>query len=103
MVAVACAGVVLLVGAALGVSTAMVVDHRRAQSAADLAALTGAAAGQRGEDACGVAADLAIKNGASLIGCRLDGTDVVVSVRVTGPRWLGQAADLEARARAGPR
>ena len=37
--AVACLGLVLLLGAALGVAAAMVADHRAAQSAADLAAL----------------------------------------------------------------
>lgn len=103
VVAVACAGVVLLVGAALGVASAMVVDHRRAQSAADLAALAGASAGQRGDDACAAAAELASENGASLIGCQFDGTDVVIVVRVRGPRWLGQVGDLEGQARAGPR
>jgi uncharacterized membrane protein len=49
---IAMAGVLLLVGSALGVVQAMVVAHRRAQAAADLAALAGASASMRGEDPC---------------------------------------------------
>ncbi len=68
-------GLVLLVGGALGVAGAMVAAHRRAQSAAD---------------------------GAVLTACVLDGADVLVTVSVPGPRWLGQTHDLTAAARAGP-
>ena len=102
VLAVALLGLVLLVGAALGVAAAMVVDHRRAQAAADLAALAGATAHQRGEDGCRAAARMAVANGGALGGCRVEGDAVVVEVRVTGPRWLGQVADLSGRARAGP-
>jgi hypothetical protein len=35
-------------------------------------------------------------------GCRAEGADVVLRVRVGGPRWLGSAGDLLAEARAGP-
>ena len=96
------AGVLLLVGCALGVVAAMVADHRRAASAADLAALGGAAALQRAEDGCAAATSLASANGARLVSCGVEGADVVVSVEVTGPRWLGQEGDLVGRARAGP-
>lgn len=102
LLATACVGVLLLVGAALAVVGAMVADHRRAQAAADLAALSGATALQRGRDACAEAGRVAAANEASVERCRVAGQDVVVSVRVTGPRWLGQQADLEGRARAGP-
>lgn len=97
-----CVTLLLVIGAALGVVAALVRSHRSAQSAADLAALAGAAARQRGEEACGVAAALARSNAAELVGCRLIGDDVDVTVEVAGPRWLGQSADLSARARAGP-
>ena len=89
-------------GAALGVVAAMVRDHRVAQSAADLAALAGAAALQRGDDGCAAAGSVAAANGARLAGCHTEGSDVVVRTVVDGPRWLGQPGDLEAEARAGP-
>jgi secretion/DNA translocation related TadE-like protein len=98
----ALAGVLLLVGAALGVVQAMVVAHRRAQSAADLAALAGASAAANGRPACDSARTVALLNGAELTGCAVTDRTVAVSVRVPGPHWLGQQADLTAEARAGP-
>lgn len=102
LLVVSFAGVLLLVGCALGVVAAMVADHRRAAAAADLAALGGAAALQRGEDGCAAATSLASANGTRLVSCVVEGADVMVSVEVTGPRWLGQQGDLVGRARAGP-
>lgn len=99
---VACLGLLLVLTAALGVVAAMVTAHRVAQAAADLAALGGAAALARGEDGCVVARGLAADNGARLAGCRVEGHDVLVTVRVAGPRWLGFSGDLGASARAGP-
>lgn len=97
-----CVVLLLTIGAGLGVVAALVRSHRSAQSAADLAALAGATARQRGEDACALAAALARANDAVLVTCSLLGDDVLVDVEVSGPRWLGQTADLTARARAGP-
>lgn len=97
-----CAALLLVIGAALGVVASLVRTHRSAQSAADLAALGAASAWQRGDDACAAAARLAQANAAGLVGCAVHGEDVVVEVVVTGPRWLGQTADLSAQARAGP-
>jgi secretion/DNA translocation related TadE-like protein len=102
LLALAMAGVLLLVGASLGVVGAMVVDHRRAQAAADLAALAGATATARGDQGCGAAGVVAGLNDAELLDCVVDGATVTVRVEVSGPRWLGQQADLEASARAGP-
>ena len=101
--AVSCLAVVLLIGAALGVVAALVRAHRIAQSAADLAAL--AAASAVGGDAypCAAGGATAAANGARMTSCVLVGRDATVRVQVTGPRWLGQTADLEAQARAGPR
>ena len=99
---VALLSVLLLVGAALGVVSAMVSAHRIAQSAADLSALAGAAGLQDGEDACAAASRIAGANDARLSSCVVQGEEVVVEVTVAGPRWLGQDADLSARARAGP-
>jgi secretion/DNA translocation related TadE-like protein len=95
-------GLLLFVGAALGVVGALVRAHRVAQSAADLAALAGAVALAGGEDPCAAAASVAAANGAVAVGCAPDGRDVRVTAEVAGPRWLGQTADLTAEARAGP-
>lgn len=102
LLVVACLSLLLMMGAALGVVAAIVRAHRSAQSAADLAALAGAAARQRGEDSCANAARLAAANHAALTGCVVAGGDVLVTVVVDGPRWLGQDSDLTAQARAGP-
>jgi secretion/DNA translocation related TadE-like protein len=99
---VAMSGVLLLVGAALGVVVAMVLAHRTAQSGADLAALAGAEATARGVDGCSAAGDVAAANDVRLTGCQVQGRVVLVTVSASGPHWLGQAADLSARARAGP-
>lgn len=100
--AMACLALLLLVGVALAVVGALVVDHRRAQSAADLGALAGAAASVRGEDGCAAAGRTAAANGARVLSCGVVAGDLRVTVVVPGPRWLGSAGDLRAEARAGP-
>ncbi len=102
LLVLAMAGVLLLVGSALGVVQAMVVAHRKAQAAADLAALAGASAAAHGRQPCTAAADLARLNGGRLERCEESAGNVTVEVVVTGPRWLGQQGDLTAEARAGP-
>lgn len=104
MLVVAFAGLLLLVGAAAAVVGVLVAAHRTAQAAADLAALAGATTvvEQSGRDPCGVAAEIASANDASLTRCRVSGAEVRVEVSVHGPRWLGQDQDLSAEARAGP-
>jgi secretion/DNA translocation related TadE-like protein len=99
---VAFAGVLMLLGAALGVVAAMVHAHRVAQSGADLAALAGAHSLALGRDGCAESAEIARANGVRLTTCRATGTVVTVSVEAAGPHWLGQTADLSAEARAGP-
>lgn len=94
--------VLLLVGAALGVVAAMVRGHRAAQSAADLAALAVAGAVHSGADPCRLGAQIATANAATLTSCRLVGDEAEVGTTVEGPHWLGQLADLDAQARAGP-
>ena len=98
----AMAGFLLVVGAALAVVTAMVVDHRAAQSAADLAALAAARGLAEGDDGCAIASATAAANGARISSCAVSGRIVEIEVVVPGPHWLGQASDLAARARAGP-
>lgn len=94
--------VLVMVAAGLGVVMAMVAAHRRAQAAADLAALAAARALVNGQDGCAAAARVAAANEAALTACVPTGGDVLVEVRVAGPRWLGQDADFSGRARAGP-
>jgi len=102
VVAVACLGVLLVVGSALGVVAAMVVAHRVAQAAADLSVLAGATDLAAGGDPCGRASAVALANGAQLTACSVAGDAVTVEVEVDGPRWLGQHHALGAQARAGP-
>jgi len=102
LVVVACVGVLLLLGAALGVVGAMVRAHRQAQSAADLAALAVASALGWGGDACAAGEGIAAANDARLVACEVEGREARVRVEVTGPHWLGQDADLAAESRAGP-
>ena len=93
----------LLVTVTLGTSGAVgvVAAHRRAQSAADLAALAGASALQDGAEACSRAGRIAARNSASLRSCAVEGWEV--SVRVVEELQLpGLSMELEARGRAGP-
>ena len=92
----------LLLGLAAAFVTATAAAHRRAQSAADLVALAGAVAQERGDDACSSAADLARDNGAELVACELLADDVRVTVRVPGPVLAGHDWEVIGRARAGP-
>lgn len=99
---VACLGLLLVLGAALGAVAGVVVDHRRGQAAADLAALAGAAEQGRGRPACAAAERIARSNGAEVTSCQVAGMDVSVEVRRQGPPLLGVRPWLTARARAGP-
>lgn len=94
-------GLLLMIGAALGVVAAMFAAHRTAQAAADLAALAGAQAAATGGDACAAVARIAGANRTSVDACTIEGTDVLVTVTAPGPHWLGAHADLQAQARAG--
>ena len=102
VLAVAMLGMLLLVAAAIATGEALVVAHRRAQSAADLAALAGAHAVQQTRDPCTAAAAIAAANGAQLSACAVDGYEVTITTTVSGPRWLGASGELAARAKAGP-
>jgi secretion/DNA translocation related TadE-like protein len=102
LLVVTLSGVVLLLGLAAAFVTATAAAHRRAQSAADLAALAGAVAQQRGDDACSGAADVARGNEAELLACEVLGEDVRVTVRVSSPELAGHTWEVQGRARAGP-
>lgn len=93
---------VLAFVAAICVGTVgLVLTHRRAQVAADLAALAGAAALQRGDEPCAAATAIAGRHDATVTRCVVDGLDVAVATAVRLPPLLG-GAELPARARAGP-
>jgi secretion/DNA translocation related TadE-like protein len=94
----------LLLLVALGsvVAVGLVSAHRRAQSAADLAALAAAHALQHARDPCAAGRQIAAAQDAQLIGCAVHGEEVTVIVTVAGPRLPGGAPPLRARARAGP-
>jgi secretion/DNA translocation related TadE-like protein len=98
------AGLVLLLAGLAGaaVGAAHVARHR-AQTAADLAALAGAAHAIEGSDpACARAAEIAAANGARVATCHLDGLDLTVTVEVSPPAVVGVGRPATATARAGP-
>ncbi len=102
LLVVSAAGLLLFVGLALSGVTALVVAQRRAQAAADLAALAGATAAAQGRDACVAASDTARANDAVLVSCLDADGDVRVEVRVRASGPAGRTLDVVAEARAGP-
>jgi secretion/DNA translocation related TadE-like protein len=99
----------LLVAAGAFAATvgAATVARHRAQAAADLGALAGARWALWGADtACAEAAGIVAANGGRLVGCRVDGVDVVVAVEVAvplpGPRRTARAAARAGPVRVGP-
>lgn len=98
---VAMMGLLVTVTVATGGVVGVVATHRRAQSAADLSALAGAAALQDGGDPCQRATVIARRNDAELQECQVQGWDVIVEVAST-MRLPGGSMDLAARGRAGP-
>lgn len=99
LLGVALSGMLLLLGVTLAEITAVVAAHRRAQAAADLAALAGATS--PGES-CSAAQRVATANGARLTGCLLEAADVLVSVEVDPPPGLDRVVTIRGQARAGP-
>ncbi|HLL63958.1 MAG TPA: Rv3654c family TadE-like protein [Propionibacteriaceae bacterium] len=98
--------VVVALAAAATVVAGYLVSHHRARSAADLAALSGAAVHARGEDACDQARRIARRNGARVTRCDQvgDSVDFVVTVRVVvevGVRSPGLPRRVQAEAHAG--
>lgn len=94
-------GVLCFVLVGLSAAAALFHAQRRAQAAADLAALAGAVAMTRGEGVCPAARSVASSNGARLEGCAEGASDVRVVAAVPGPRWLGREITVRAEARAG--
>jgi secretion/DNA translocation related TadE-like protein len=78
-------GVVMTLSSAALLIAGYTVGYHRARAAADLSALSGAAAYQQGRDACALARQTARRNDARVDRCELvgDAIDFVVSVRVS--------------------
>ena len=78
-------GVVVALGTAALVIAGYAVGYHRARAAADLSALSGAAAFQQSREPCAQAALTARQNGARVVRCNLvgDAADFVVTVRVS--------------------
>ena len=101
-------GVVVALGSAALVIAGYAVGYHRARAAADLSALSGAAAFQQGRDPCAQAALTARHNGARVDRCSQvgDAVDFVVTVRVSVVRVHAHAPHaartVAAQAHAGP-
>ena len=102
VLALAMLGVLVTVTVAAGGVVGVIGSHRAAQSAADLAALAGAAALQDGGDACQQATLVARRNHARVRECRVQEWNVAVVVVANTARLPGGVLDLEAEGRAGP-
>jgi len=76
--------------------------HHQASSAADLAALAGSRAATAGRDGCAAARDVALRNDARLVHCRMDLGVATVTARRETDRWWGRAWTFEVDARAAP-
>jgi secretion/DNA translocation related TadE-like protein len=96
------AALLVLLALAAAVLGRLLVEQRRVAAAADLAALAGAVAVQHHRPGCAEAAEVAARNGATVLSCAVDGDRVrleaAVSTRV-GP--LGRVR-VTASAHAGP-
>jgi len=94
---------VLLVVTVLAVSGGrLLVEHRRAAVAVDLAALAAATAVQHGHVGCQAASRFAELNGATLERCATHDQVVEVTVAVRSRLVLGGEVTLRSSARAGP-
>lgn len=96
------AGVLVFVLLGLSAVGGLVTAQRRAQAAADLAALAAAGALPAGGDGCAEATRIAAANSASLDSCSVTGQNAWVQVSVPGPQWPGWRVRVDAEARAGP-
>ena len=83
------------------VAVAVRLQHQ-ASSAADLAALAGSRAASAGRDGCTAARDVARRNDARLVRCRIDLGVATVTARRETDRWWGRVWTFEVDARAAP-
>ena len=102
---VAMAGVLMFVMVGLAAAGGLVTAQRRAQAAADLAALAAASALAEVSgptDACAAADRVAGRNAAVLDACAPVGRAIRVTVSVAGPDVPWREVRVTAEARAGP-
>jgi secretion/DNA translocation related TadE-like protein len=102
---VAMAGVLIFVTVGLAAAGGLVTAQRRAQSAADLAALAGASAladVSGPAEPCAAADRVAGRNAAVLDACTPVGRAIRVTVSVAGPDVPWREVRVTAEARAGP-
>ena len=98
--------IAMLLTGVLAVVLGYLVAEHAVRGAADLVALSGAAAHARGEDACEAAGDLARQNQVSLLRCLVRGDSVKFVVSVTVARRVdapgpGLPRSVQASANAG--
>jgi secretion/DNA translocation related TadE-like protein len=92
---------VLFAGSTVAAIGGLVVAHRHAQSAADLAAIAGAEAVGTPGDPCAAAAAVAAANDAAIEACQTTADDITLTVSVAGPDLIGTVVRPRAVARAG--
>lgn len=103
MVAAAMCAVLLAVTVGAAQIGASVVGRHRAQAAADLAALAGAATVPAGiAQACARASAIAQRMATAAVGCSVDDLDLTVTVEARVSLRLFRTAHARAVARAGP-
>lgn len=76
--------------------------HHQAAAAADLAALAGSRAAAAGQNGCRAARDVAHRNDARLVRCRMDLEVATVTARRHTDQWWGRVWTFEVDARAAP-
>ncbi len=91
----------VLAGVGIEVAAAVRAQHTAA-GAADLAALAASRAVESGQDACAVADDIARRNGATVVECRLDAAVATITTEVTVAGWIGDGWVSRRTARAAP-
>jgi secretion/DNA translocation related TadE-like protein len=82
-----------LTGLGIAMRASSVVAAAQARTAADLGALAGAQWVALG-DGCPHATDVANANGATLVACRVDGLDLIVTAQVRGQTATARAGPI---------
>ncbi len=100
--AVIAASCVVLVALVVTEMAGLVAVRHRATAAADLSALAASQASVAGRDGCAAAHDIAGRNGAVIVSCRMDHDVATVEARTTSRRWWGHRWASQVRARAAP-
>jgi secretion/DNA translocation related TadE-like protein len=94
----------MLVVAALVITemAGLVRLRHRVAAAADLSALAAAQASVAGDDPCAAARDIADRNEAQVLTCRMDYDVATITARAVSRAWWGHRWAFEQKARAAP-